>query len=47
VSCESTIGIFDAQMAFEPPPECERAAVDIPDAIIDVFEADICSDADL
>ena len=34
-------------MAFEPPTECEGAEVDIPDAIIDFFEADIGSDADV
>jgi len=34
-------------MAFEQPTEFERAEVDIPDAIIDFFEADICSDADV
>jgi hypothetical protein len=34
-------------MAFEEPTECEWAEGDIPDAIIDFFEADICSDADV
>jgi hypothetical protein len=45
VSCESTIGIFDAQVAFEQPAECERAEGDIPDAIVDVLEADIFANA--
>jgi hypothetical protein len=34
-------------MAFEEPAEFERAEVDIPDAIIDFFEADIGSDANV
>jgi hypothetical protein len=34
-------------MAFEWPAECERAEGDIPDALIDFFEADIGSDADV
>jgi hypothetical protein len=34
-------------MAFEQPTACERAAVDMPDAIVDVLEAPIFSDADV
>jgi len=33
-------------MACAQPTACERAAVDMPDAIIDVFKAHICADAD-
>jgi hypothetical protein len=33
-------------MAFEPPTACEGAAVDSPDASIDVVEADLFADAD-
>jgi hypothetical protein len=47
MSCEFTIVIFDAHMAFEQPTEFEWGEVDIPDAIIDFFEADIGSDADV
>jgi hypothetical protein len=47
VSYESTIGIFDAPVSCEQPAECERAAGDMPDAIGDVLEADIFSDADV
>jgi hypothetical protein len=46
VPCEVTTGIFEAPMAFERPTEFEWAEVDIPDAIIDFFEANIGSDAD-
>ncbi len=38
---QSTIGICDAHMAFEQPPECEGSTVDIPDAVVDFLEADI------
>jgi hypothetical protein len=34
-------------MTFEPPTECEGSAVNIPDAIVNFFEADLCSDADV
>jgi hypothetical protein len=34
-------------MTCEQPTECERAAEDIPDAIIDFFEAAIRADADV
>jgi hypothetical protein len=34
-------------VSCEQPPECEGAEGDIPDAIIDFFEADIGSDADV
>ena len=44
-SCESTIGNFDAQVSFEQPAACEQAAVDIPDAIVDIFAADIFASA--
>ena len=46
VSSESTIGIFDAHVAFEEPAEFEGAEGDIPNAIVNFFEADLCSDAD-
>jgi hypothetical protein len=41
VSFQSTIGIFDAHMSFEQPTELEWAEIDMPDAIVDVLEADI------
>jgi hypothetical protein len=42
VSCESTIGILDPPIAFEEPTEFEGSEVDVPHAIVDVLEADIC-----
>ncbi len=45
MSFESTLGIFDAHVSFEPPAEFQWAGVDIPDAIIDVLETDICPGA--
>jgi hypothetical protein len=32
-------------MAFEESPEFARSGVDIPDAIVDLLEADICASA--
>ena len=46
-SFESTIGIFDAPMAFEQSPACEGAEGDMPDAIINFLKADRCSTADV
>ena len=46
-SCGSILGLCDAPVSFEQPAEVEWAAGDIPDAIIDFFEADICADADV
>jgi hypothetical protein len=34
-------------MTCEQPPECEGAEVHIPNAIVNFFEADILSDADV
>jgi hypothetical protein len=34
VSCKSTIGIFDAQVSFEPLAESERYAGDMPEALV-------------
>jgi hypothetical protein len=34
-------------MAFEPPPECEGAAGDIPDPSIAFFKADVFADAEV
>jgi hypothetical protein len=41
VSFQSTVDIFDAHVSFEEPAACEGSAGDIPDAIVDVLEADI------
>jgi hypothetical protein len=46
-SCESPIGVFDAPVTCEQPPEFEGATVHIPDPIVKVVEADIFSDADV
>jgi hypothetical protein len=45
VSFQSTGDIFDAHVSFEEPAEFERAEVDIPDAIVDLLEADIFANA--
>jgi hypothetical protein len=41
MAVQSTIGIFDAYVAFEQPTEFQRSAVDMPDARIDCLEADV------
>jgi hypothetical protein len=41
VSCASPIDIFEAHVSFEQPAACERSKGDMPDAIVDVLEADI------
>lgn len=46
-SCESIIRIFDAPMVFEQPATCDRSVVDIPDAMVDVCEADVLANADV
>ena len=46
VSCEFPISIFDAHESCEQPAECERSEGDMPDAIVDVLEADIFANAD-
>lgn len=33
MACESTLLILDAQVSFMEPAECQRAEIDIPDAI--------------
>jgi hypothetical protein len=45
LSCESTIGIFDAYVSFEPAAERKRPEVDVPRPIADRFEADISTGA--
>jgi hypothetical protein len=45
VSCEFTIGIVDAHVAFQQPTEFQRPAGDVPDAVIDCLKADLCADA--
>ena len=43
MSFQSTVDIFNAHLSFEEPAEFEGSEVDIPDAIIDLLEADIFS----
>jgi hypothetical protein len=45
VSWESPIDICAAQVSCEQPATCERAAGDLPEAIVDVFAADIFAHA--
>jgi hypothetical protein len=47
VPFQSTIGIFNAQMAFEPPPEREGSAVHMPDPLVNVLKANLFADADV
>jgi hypothetical protein len=45
VSCESTPDLFDAPVSWALLAACERAAVDMPEAIVAVFETDIVAHA--
>ena len=45
VSLKSTIGILDAHGSCQQPAEFERADGDMPDAIVNVLEADIFASA--
>jgi hypothetical protein len=45
MSCESPIDIFDAPVSCEQPAKCEGAKVDMPDALVEFFEAAICANA--
>jgi hypothetical protein len=45
VSFQSTVDICDAPVSCEALAACEGAAVDMPDAIVDCLEADICPNA--
>jgi hypothetical protein len=46
-SFQSPIGIFEAHVAFERPAKWERAEGDMPDASVDVLEADIFAKASM
>jgi hypothetical protein len=41
VSCEATIGIYDAPVSFEQPTEFEGPAVDVPHPISNLLEPDV------
>jgi hypothetical protein len=45
VSCESPRGIFEAHVSFEQPAACAGSEGDIPDAIVDVLEAEVFAHA--
>jgi hypothetical protein len=45
VAFQSPIGIRDARMPFEQPPELRRPEGDVPDAVVDCLEADIFAGA--
>lgn len=41
MSCQSTIDIFNAPVPFEEPAEFEGSEGDMPNALVDLLEADI------
>ena len=43
---KSTILVLDAQRSFMKSTEFQRTEVDIPDTVVDFFQADVLSDAD-
>jgi hypothetical protein len=45
VSCESTLGIFDAHVSFQHSAELERPEGDVPHPVVDLCEADLCTGA--
>ena len=45
MSWESPLDICAAQVSCEQPATCERAAGDLPEAIVDCFAADIFAHA--
>jgi hypothetical protein len=47
VPFQSTIGVFNAPMAFEQPPELEGSEVHSPDPIVNFLKANIFADADV
>ena len=46
MTVESTILVLDSHVSFMESAEFERAEEDVPDAVVDFFEADILSGAD-
>jgi len=47
VSIEPTVGIFDLHLSFQQSPELESSEVDVPDAVVDLFQVDLFAHADL
>ena len=43
---ESTILVLDAHVSFVKSAELERAEEEVPDAVVDFFEADVLTGAD-
>jgi hypothetical protein len=43
---QSTIGILDAAVALQETTELERPEVDIPDSVVDLFQADVVAGTD-
>ena len=41
MSLKSTVSIFDTHMSFKQAAEFERTEVDVPDTVIDFFEANV------
>jgi hypothetical protein len=45
VSLQSSVGIHDAHVTFEQTAEFWRSEIDIPDAVVDLFKADVLANA--
>lgn len=46
MTVESTILVLDAHVSFVKAAELERAEEEVPDAVVDFFEADVLTGAD-
>ena len=45
MSEEPTEGVFDPHVSLVEPTQAQRAEVDIPDSVIDLFEPEVFADA--
>jgi hypothetical protein len=45
MSIQPPVGVFDLHLSFQQAPEFEGAEVDVPDAVLDLLEADVFADA--
>lgn len=46
VSFQASISALDSHVSFKQAAELEGSEVDIPDTVVDLFEADVLADAD-
>ena len=46
MTIELTVSIFDLHVSFVQATELEGAEVDIPQAVVDLFQADVFTDTD-